>query len=90
MRGCLYFAINAVYLAIRIVNVIKLEKVVIRQMMSFNLVHGSVLWLQNLFEKNNSSQSRIREEDDVEVHVFEEEEGDSSQNCHPLEVPPLV
>lgn len=41
-------------------------------------------------EYNNSSQSGMREEDDVEVHVSEEEEGDSSQNCHPLEVPPLA
>ena len=37
----------------------------------------------------HSSPSGIREEDDVEIHIFEEER-DSSQNCHPLEVPPLA
>nr|POF04390.1 hypothetical protein CFP56_32008 [Quercus suber] len=54
------------------------------------LARSSFLRIKNCSKKNSSSQSRIREEDDVDVHVFEEEEGDSSQNCHPLEVPPLA
>ena len=67
----LSFAIVVVYSLVKIMNIKKLDKVVSRRMMMiFNLVHGFVLWLQNLVRRRVILANPIQERKTMMKYMY--------------------